>query len=123
MFKNLNFQLPGRKSKTILTELGQSIQIDFSCKLNNKKLNGGHQILIARDRFSNWPTAKVFKSSETKEVLNFLKQNFILYGLPAKLKPDKGGERSSRKNTMTFVTRKTLELNITHRECIPVLEQ
>ena len=90
--KNLKDRLPKHefgKLKT-LTEPGQEIQIDFSGKLNNKKLNGDHQLLIAVDRFSKWPTAKICKSSETKEKLNFLKQNFNLYGLPEK-KTDKGG--------------------------------
>ena len=80
--KNLKYQLPKNefgKLKT-LTEPEQEIQIEFSGKLNNKKLNGDHQILIAIDRFSKWPTAKICKSSETKEVMNFLKQNFNLYG-------------------------------------------
>ena len=91
--KNLNYQLPKNnfgKLKT-LTEPGQEIQIDFNGKLNHKKLNGEHQILIAIDRFSKWPTAKICKSSETKEVLTFLKQNFNLYGIPEKIKTDKGG--------------------------------
>ena len=74
-----------------MTEPGQQIQIDFSGRLNNKKLNGEHQILIAIDRFSKWPTAKICKSSETKEVLNFLKQSFNLNGLPEKIKTDKRG--------------------------------
>ena len=68
--KNLKYQLPKNefgKLKTI-TEPGQEIQIDFSGKLNNNKLNGEHQLLIAIDRFSKWPTAKICKSSETKEV-------------------------------------------------------
>ena len=91
--KNLKYLLPKNefgKLKT-LTEPGQEIQIDVCGKLNNKKLNGERQILIAIDRFSKWPTAKSCKSSETKEVLNFLKQNFILYGLPEKIKKDKRG--------------------------------
>ena len=85
--KNLKYQITKNefgKLKT-LTQPGQEIQIDFSGKLNNKKLNGEHQILIAIDRFSKYPTAKICKSSETKEVLNFLKQNFNLYGLPEKI--------------------------------------
>ena len=119
--KNLKYQPPKQnfgKLKT-LTEPGQEIQIDFSGKLNNKNLNGDHQILIAIDRFSKWPTAKICKSSETKEVINFLKQNFNLYGLPEKIKTDKGGQ----KNTKNFVNRKTSKSNIAHRECIPAREQ
>ena len=92
-YKNLKYHSPKNefgKLKT-LTEPGQEIQIDFSGKLNNKNLNGEHQILSAINRFSKWPTAKTCKSSETKEVLNFLKQNSNLYGLPEKIKTDKGG--------------------------------
>ena len=95
--KNLNYQLPKNnfgKLKT-LTEPGQEVQIDFTGKLNPKKRNGEHQILIAIDRFSKWPTAKVCKSSETKEVLNFLKQNL-------------------KQN------RKVSKSNIVHRDYIPV---
>ena len=91
--KKLKYQLPKnefRKLKT-LTEPGQEIEIDISGKLNNKKLNGEHQIIIAIYRFSKWPTAKICKSSQTEEVLNFLKQFFIMYGLPEKIKTDKGG--------------------------------
>ena len=62
--KNLKYQLPKHKFGKLktLTELGQEIQIDFSGKLNNKKLNGDHQIQIAIDRFSKQPTAKICKS-------------------------------------------------------------
>ena len=66
--KNLKYQLPKNefgKLKT-LTEPGQEIQISFSGKSVNKKLNGDHQILIAIDRFSKWPTAKICKSSQPK---------------------------------------------------------
>ena len=122
--KNLKYQLPKNefgKLKTI-TEPGQEIQIDFSGKLNNNKLNGEHQLLIAIDRFSKWPTAKICKSSETKEVLNLLKQNFNIYGLQEKIKTDKGG-RFFQKNIKNFATRKISKSNTAHRGCIPVREQ
>ena len=47
--KNFKYQIPKRDSRKLktLTEPGQEIQIDFSGKSNNKKLNGEHQILIA----------------------------------------------------------------------------
>ena len=97
--KNLKYQLPKHKFGKLktLTEPGQEIQSDFSGILNNKKLNGNHQILIAIDRFSKWPTAKICKSSETKEVIHFLEQNFNLYGLPEKINTDKGGAFVSKK--------------------------
>ena len=91
--KNFKYQISKNnfvKLKT-LTEPGQEIQIDFTGKLNHKKLIGEYQILIAIDRFSRWPTVTICKSSETKEVLNFLKQNFNSYGLPKKIKSGKCG--------------------------------
>ena len=91
--KNLKYQLPkkhyGKLEK--LSEPGQEIQIDFTGKLHNKHLHGETQILIAVDRFSKWPTVKICKSAETKEVINFLTSNFNLYGIPEKIKSDKGG--------------------------------
>ena len=91
--KNLKYQIPknhyGKLEK--LTEPGQEIQIDFSGKLHNKRINRDVLILIALDRFSEWPTVKVCKTAETKEVINFLTNNFNLYGKPEKIKSDKGG--------------------------------
>ena len=109
--KNLKYQLPKLefgKLKT-LTEPVQEIQIEFSGNPNNKKLNGDHQILIAIDRFSKRLTAKICKSSETKEVINFLKQNFNLYGLPEKIKTDKGGAFVS-KECKEFCQSKNIEI-------------
>ena len=109
--KNLKYQLPKHefgKLKT-LTEPGHEFEIDFSGNLNNKKRNGDHQIPIAIDRFSKWLTAKICKSSETKEVINFLKQNFNLYGLPEKIKTDKGGAFVS-KEYKKFCKSKNIEI-------------
>ena len=93
--KNLKYQLPKkhyyRKRTRKLSEPGQEIQIDFTGKLHNKNLNGEIQILIAVDRFSKWPRVKVCKTSEAKEVINFLTSNFHLYGIPEKIKSDRGG--------------------------------
>ena len=77
-----------------LTEPGQEIQIDFTGKLHNKKINGDVQILIAIDRFSKWPTVKTCKTAETKEVINFLINNFNFYGIPEKIKSVKGAFNS-----------------------------
>ena len=91
--KSLKYQLPkkhfGKLEK--LTEPGQELQIDFTGKLHNKNIHGDVQILIAVDRFSRWPTVKICKTSETKEVIQFLSTNFNLYGIPEKTKSDKGG--------------------------------
>ena len=91
--KNLKYQIPKNENGKlkILTEPGQEIQIDFAGKLHNKKLNGESQLLIAIDRFSKWPTVKICETTKTKEVINFLTQNFNLYGIPEKIKSDKSG--------------------------------
>ena len=91
--KTRNYQLPknyyGKLEK--LSEPGQEIKIDLTGNLHNKNLSGEVQILIAIVRFSKWPTAKSCKTSKTKEVTNFLSSNFNLYGVPEKLKSEKGG--------------------------------
>ena len=106
--KNLNYQLPkkyyGKLEK--LTEPGQEIQNDFIGKLLNKTFCGETQKLIALDRFSKWPTAKVCKISETKEVTNFLSSNFNLYKIPEKIKSDKGGAFLSKEYRQFVKTQK-----------------
>ena len=95
---SLKYQLPkkyyGKLEKQ--TEPGQEIQFDFTGKLHNKNIHGEVQTLIAVDRFSRWPTGKICKTSETKEVIQFLSSNFNLYGIPEKIKSDKGGAFVSR---------------------------
>ena len=71
--KNLKYQLPKNHYGNLktLTEPGQEIQIDFTGKLHNKKINGDVQILIAIDRFSKWPTVKICKPPKRKKLLTF----------------------------------------------------
>ena len=77
--------------------------------MDNKKLNGENQLLIAIDRFSKWPTVKICKTAETKEVINFLKPIFNLYGIPEKIKSDKGGAFISNDYT-EFCKSKKIEI-------------
>ena len=109
--KNLKYQIPKNENGKlkILTEPGQEIQIDSTGKLHNKKLNGESQLLIAIDRFSKWPTVKICKTTETKEVINFLTQNFTLYGIPEKIKSDKG-EAFISKEYIEFCKSKNIEI-------------
>ena len=67
--KNLNYQIPKNQTGKLktLTEPGQKVQIDFSGKLHNKKLNGEYQLQIARDRFSKWPTVKTCSRRKQKK--------------------------------------------------------
>ena len=91
--KNPKYQLQKNRYGKLenISEPGQELQIDFTGKLHNKNLNSEPQKLIAIDRFSKWPTAKICKTSETKEVINFLSNHFNLYGIPEKIKSDGGG--------------------------------
>ena len=113
--KNLKYQLPNSHygKLKILTEPGQEIQIDFTGKLHNKKINGDLQILIAIDRFSKWPTVKTCKTAEAKEVINFLTNNLNLYGIPEKIKSDKGGAFIS-KEYREFCKSRNIETEYLH---------
>ena len=106
--KNLNYQLPKKHYEKLekLSGPGQEIQIDFTGKLLNKMLCGETQLRIAIDRFRKWPTAKICKTSETKEVTNFLSSNFNLYGIPEKIKSDKGGAFISKEYRQFCKSRK-----------------
>ena len=109
--KNLKYQIPKKESGKIktLAEPEQEIKIDFPVKLHIKKLDGGNQLLIAVDRFSKWQTVKNCKTSEAKEVISFLKQNLKFYGLPEKLKTDKGGAFIS-KDYIEFCKSKNIKI-------------
>ena len=109
--KNLKNQIPQNESGKLKTlkELGQEIQIYFTGKLHNKKLNGENHLLVAVHRFIKWPTVKSCKTSETKEVINFLTQNFILYGIPEQTKSDKG-EAFISKYYIEFCKSKNIEM-------------
>ena len=85
-----------------LPKPGQETQIDTTGKFHNKRINADVQILIAVGRFGKWPTIKICKTAETKEVINFLTKNFNLYGQPEKIKSDRD-EPLFRKNTENSV--------------------
>ena len=109
--KRLKYQIPKNESGKLKVpiEPGQEIQIGFTGKVYNKNLNGENQLLIAIDRFSKWPTVNICKTAETKEVINFLKQNFNLNGIPEKIKSDKGGPFISKDYT-EFCMSKNIEI-------------
>ena len=48
-------------------------QLDFAGPINSKS-RGRLYILVAVDRFSRWPTAKICSRTDTKTVLHFLKE-------------------------------------------------
>ena len=102
--KSSKRQIPNNKHGKLeeSTEPAQEVQIDFTGKLSNGKINGENQNLNAIDRFSKWRTVKTCRNSEAEEVLNFLDRNFILYGIPEKIKSDKGGAFSSKEYKEIF---------------------
>ena len=82
--RNLKYQLLSTEKIRLptLTGRGHAIQIDFSGKLHNKYITGEPFILIGNERYSKWPVVRICKSTETKEVINFL-ENFInVHGVP-----------------------------------------
>ena len=98
--RNLKYHIPKNQYGTLekLSKSGQELQREITGKLHNKNLNGEPQILIAIDRFSKWPAAKICKTSDTKGVINFLSNQFNLNGVPEKTKSDKGGAFISTEN-------------------------
>ena len=89
--ENLKYQLPKKHYGKVekLSEPGQEIQIDFTGKVHNKNLNGEIPILVAVDGFNKWPIGKICKTSEAKEVINFITSDLNIYGNPEKVKSDK----------------------------------
>ena len=77
--KNIITQIPStEKNQKILTEPNQKIHLDFAGPIKSKT-RGDVYILVAIDRFSKWPTAHIFKSTDARTVLKFL-MNEIFYG-------------------------------------------
>ena len=98
--KILKYQIPNNRSGKLktLTEPGQKLQIDFTRKSQNQKLNEENQILTAVDRFSKCPTVKISNTFERKEVINFLTHNLNLYEIPKITKSDTGGAFVSKED-------------------------
>ena len=75
-------------------------------KTKLKTLHGEVQILVEVYKLSKWPTVIIFKTSETKDVINFLSSNIVGTEYPNK-KSDKG-DNSFPKSTRMFVKAETL---------------
>ena len=91
--KNLKFQIPQTEKSKIEPPKtpGEEIQIDFTGNLNNKKLQSNSFILIAVDKNSRWPVAKICKNTNHETVISFLDEYINVYGVPKQIKSDKGG--------------------------------
>ena len=92
LFQRISYtkQTYGKLEK--LTEPGQQKQIDFTGKLDKQSIHGDVQIIFAVYRFSKWPTIKICKTAETKEMIKSLTSSFNLNGIPEKIKSDKRGD-------------------------------
>ena len=98
--KNLKFQIPQTDKSLVQPPktLGEEIQIDFTGNLNDKKLQNNPFILIAVDKNSRWPVAKICKNRNHGTVISFLDEYINVYGVPKQIKLDKGGAFISKEN-------------------------
>ena len=98
--KNLKPQLPATGKIKIETPKtsGEEIQIDFTGNLHNKKLSSHQSILVAIDKNSRWPVAKICKNTNHETIISFLNEYINVYGVPKRIKSDKGGAFISKEN-------------------------
>ena len=90
--KNLKTQLPStEKSKLEPPKYpGEEIQIDFTGNVNSKHLDSSPFILVAVDKKSRWPVAKICKNTNHDTVITFLREYLKVYGVPTTIKSDNG---------------------------------
>ena len=89
--KNLKTQLPStEKSKLEPPKNPDEIQIDFTGNLNSKHLDSSPFTLVAVDKNSRWPVAKICKNTNHDTVLTFLREYINVYGVPKTIKLDNG---------------------------------
>ena len=89
--KNLKTQLSSTKKKLELPKHpGEEIQIDFTGNLNSKHLDSSPFIIIAVDKNSRWPAAKICKNTNHDTVITFLREYINVYRVPKPIKSDNG---------------------------------
>ena len=91
--ENLKFQVPQTEKSNIEPPKTpvEEIQIDFTGTLHNKKLSTNPLILIAVDKNSRWPVAKICKKTKHETLISFLNEYINIYGVPKRIKSDKDG--------------------------------
>ena len=96
--KKLKTQLSSsKKSKLELPKNpGEKIQIDFTGNLNSKHLDSSPFILVAVEKNSRWPVAKICKNRNHDTVLTFLREYINVYGVPKTIKSDNGSALISK---------------------------
>ena len=91
--KNLKTQLPSTEKSNLEPPKypGEEIQIDFTGNLNSKHLDSSPFILVAVDKNSRWPGAKICENTNHDTVITFLLREYInVYGVPKTIKSDNG---------------------------------
>ena len=90
--KNLKTQLPSTEKSKLEPPKnpGEEIQIDFTGNLNSNYLDSSPFILVAVDKNSRWPVAKICKNTNHGTVLTFLREYIKVYGVPKTIKSDNG---------------------------------
>ena len=89
--KNITTQIPSTEKNNleILTDPNQEIQLDFAGPIK-WKTRGDVYILVAIGRFSEWPTAQICKSTDTRTILKVLTKYFADNGTPQCIRTDNG---------------------------------
>ena len=90
--KELKTQLPSTEKSKLEPPKnpGEEIQIDFTGNLNSKHLDSSPFVLVAVDKNSRWPVAKISKNTNHDTVLTFLREYINVYRVPKTIKPDNG---------------------------------
>ena len=89
--KNLKSMTPKNKSAplALLREPNEEIQLDFCGPVTNER--GKEQyILTCIDRFSKFPTAKIYNSTNASNVTKFLEKYIDFHGVPRSIRCDQG---------------------------------
>ena len=90
--KNLKTQLPSTEKSKLEPPKnpGEEIQFGFTRNLNSKHLDPSPFILVAVDKNSRWPVAKICKNTNHDTVFTFLREYINVYEVPKTIKSDNG---------------------------------
>ena len=90
--KKLKTQLPSTEKSKLESPKHprEEIQIDFKGNLNSKHLDSSPFILVAVDKSSRWPVAKVCKNTNHDTEITFSREYINVYGVLKTIKSDNG---------------------------------
>ena len=73
-------------------------KMNFTGNLNSKHLDSSLFVLVAVDKNSRWPVAKICKNTNHDTVLPFPREYINVYGVPKTIKSDNGSAFISKKS-------------------------